>query len=453
MSQPHELTFAEFAEAVKPSAGMNRWPQLGASADVTSYSVYLNGPVAQQLSQNLQEQEIRDVALHALTEKLGLNPHSMRDNLKVAEIVALRHSYMSMLLDASMVHKLTETVQHEYMAVADQLNHPYVRDQIAQQQALSAKLAPVLADASKTLGAPAQEKAASGVSRGAVISQNTEFTVQAIGDGRVVAHENNRLVKVPQLGENIAVAYYKGKGQVFEDGQDMTFSDPAIDPKTGDLAVTMLNARGVVKQVVLFNNIAAIAQFAEEFELGSEFVSKAVDVRNRTPKKMPERAARIALGEPYLDPATESLALDYKEGAVKFTAIFQNAAALTQYLDRFAMDRALSERATLIEVLARKPDANLVKRSLQEAKGIAASKQGTVNEVNPESGRYTGPVIGSTALHVIQDLGRNSFVIHDKRDLDRVPLAGERMSVAYTRGRAEVAIRDVSKSRDSGVSR
>lgn len=452
MNKPHEMTFTEFAASVKPTAGMNRWPQLGAAADVVSYSVYLNGPDAKELPQSLQEQEFKDVLLHPLTEKLGLNSQSMRDNLKVAELVALRHSYMSMLLDASMSHKLSERMQDEYRVLSEGLNHPYIREQIAQQKGLSAKLEPVLSEAAKVLGAPAREKPAGGVSRGDVISQNAEFTVQALEDGQVVAHENNRLAKVPALGDNITVAYYKGRGQVFN-ARGMQFSEPEVDGKTGDLAVKVVDARGTVQQVVLFNSVVAVKQFAEEFALGDDFVSKAIEVRNRTPKPVPELPTRQALGDPYLDKATNTLALDYKEGAVKYTALFVSATELDQYLQRFSMNRALAEKAHVIQVLAAPPDPAIIQHSLQEAKHIASSMKAIVQPVNAKSGRYSGPVVATTELHVVQDLGRNSYVIHDKRHLDKVPLPGERMSLSYSGGRAEVQIREASKARESGVSR
>ena len=95
MKKPHEMTFSEFAESVRPSGAVNRMPQLGTGQEVLTYSVYMNGPAAEELSGDAQEHHYRDVMLHALTEKLGLNPEAFRDNLKVAELVATRSAWMT----------------------------------------------------------------------------------------------------------------------------------------------------------------------------------------------------------------------------------------------------------------------------------------------------------------------------------------------------------------------
>jgi putative DNA primase/helicase len=65
------------------------------------------------------------------------------------------------------------------------------------------------------------------------------------------------------------------------------------------------------------------------------------------------------------------------------------------------------------------------------------------------NGRYIGPVIGETSLHVIQDLGRRSVVIHDKTKLDKVPEVGQKLSINYVgSGRAAVEIRSAQSGRD-----
>ncbi|MFD2274718.1 hypothetical protein ACFS07_36095 [Undibacterium arcticum] len=50
---------------------------------------------------------------------------------------------------------------------------------------------------------------------------------------------------------------------------------------------------------------------------------------------------------------------------------------------------------------------------------------------NVDSGRYAGMIVATTALHVVQDTGRSSAIIHDKRNLDKIPLAGEKVALSY----------------------
>ena len=86
--QPYEMPFAEFASAVRPSGAVNRLPQIGNSNAVVSYSIYMNGKVGASLPPATQEQVFDGAVLHTVTERLGLNPESYRDNLKVAELIA-----------------------------------------------------------------------------------------------------------------------------------------------------------------------------------------------------------------------------------------------------------------------------------------------------------------------------------------------------------------------------
>ena len=54
--------------------------------------------------------------------------------------------------------------------------------------------------------------------------------------------------------------------------------------------------------------------------------------------------------------------------------------------------------------------------------------------------------------HVLQDTGRNSAVIHDKRDLDKLPRQGQRMTIAYENGRGTVSERQAN-TRDTSNTR
>lgn len=78
-----------------PSDAVNRFPSIGSGADMLSYTVYMNGAAGRNLPEHLQQHDFKDVTLAALSEKLGLDPKSHRDNLKVAEVVSIRSSYMS----------------------------------------------------------------------------------------------------------------------------------------------------------------------------------------------------------------------------------------------------------------------------------------------------------------------------------------------------------------------
>jgi hypothetical protein len=207
MKTLHDLSFAEFADAIRPSGGMNRWPQMNAAKEVVTYTVNMNGDSAHLLPDAARDHEYRDVAVHALTEKLGLDPFSFRDNVKVAELLALRHAYLSTVLEASILNTLSPAIADEYAAVSDNFSHPWLKEQIAAQQAYETTLKPVLDAAESAIGKVTAERSAAGISHGAIVSQNENFTIQNIGNGVIVAHENRRLDQLPEVGEDVTVAW------------------------------------------------------------------------------------------------------------------------------------------------------------------------------------------------------------------------------------------------------
>lgn len=61
--------------------------------------------------------------------------------------------------------------------------------------------------------------------------------------------------------------------------------------------------------------------------------------------------------------------------------------------------------------------------------------------------RYTGPVTEITATELAQDLGRQSYAVHQLADLDRRPAIGETVAIQYDDNRkAKVTSRDQGKS-------
>lgn len=455
MKKPHEMTFSEFAETVRPSGAVNRMPQLGAGQDVLTYSVYMNGPAASELSADAQEHHYRDVMLHALTEKLGLNPDAFRDNLKVAELVATRSAWMTAVLDASVqrsqdgpAYRLSQEVVSDYEMITEGLSHPWIQQQIRAQQALSHNLRPALQAAEVVVGGSVVERVPDEVTTGTIVSQNLDFTVQAIGDGEVVAHENRRLAAVPTVGQNVTVTYYRGNGQVFENSLNLQVSAPYIDQESGDLAVRLLDGNNNVQQVVLFNGVASLAKFVEEQGLDPKLVEQGIEVRTSNPKKIvtPPKPERTPASEMYIDDKSGCLAFDYLEGGGQHTVLFGSVQALEQYAHEFKIDGKRIEQARTLEA------AQTVGRgdpagewSLAEAKQAAKRDYETVSIANKDKGRYMGPVVMETQYHVVQDVGRQAVVIHDKRNLDKVPAVGQRLAVNYEQGRGEVQDRGASK--------
>lgn len=445
MKPLHEQTFSEFAEAIRPSGGMNRWPQLGQATENVTYSVNMNGAQASEIPDGSCDHEFRDVAIHALTQNLGLDPHSFRDNVKVAELLALRHTYLTTILDASFVQTIPTEIQAEYKAVSNGFTHPLIVQEIASQRAFGALLKPAIHDAESILGQPTIERAAGGISHGKIVSQNDAFSIQNLGDGVIVAHENRRLDSIPAVGDDVTVAYYRGQGQVIERIAELRVGQPFVESETGDLAVGLIGANGRIEHVVMFPSIAMVHEFAVEHDMGKGFVIAAMEAREATPKPTVQRAERSAFGAPYLDVESGGLAIDYVEKSKRFTAIFNSAKEMVDH-SALKLSREAIQQATELDLAIRATTGQHVQKSLAQAAQLVNGR--TVRPIDTDTARTSGMAVAITGAHVVQDRGRNEVSIHDKRLLDKVPLAGEHFSVEYRGGRGEVQIRNQSATRD-----
>jgi hypothetical protein len=86
-------------------------------------------------------------------------------------------------------------------------------------------------------------------------------------------------------------------------------------------------------------------------------------------------------------------------------------------------------------------DPKDVAKSLEDAKALIAKKLGESAKMyaaEPDSGKYNGAVIGNTAHHVVQQLSPRSAVVHDKRHFTTAHKDGDKLTIAYSNGRATI---------------
>lgn len=454
MEKPYNMSFAKFADMVKPSGAVNRFPSIGAGMDVFSYSVYLNGPLAEELPADIQEHQFKDVMVHALTDKLGLNSESFRDNLKVAEMVTTRNAWMMVVLDASLDQSisLSEEVKNDYALLTNGMTHPWILDKLTQQKQLSFGLQPVLDSAGFVVGAIVKDRAPGEITTGAVVSQNNDFTVQATVDGEVVTHENRRLGAVPVVGQNITVAYYRGGGQVFESRENLLVTPPFIDEKSGDLAVGLIDELGRAKQIVLFSGVASFAKFVEAQGLDKSLVVKAIEVREAQPKPVVEKVIpkRELISDVYIDDKSGCLAVDYKEKGGEYSVLFENSSAMIAYANDFGLSSANLSWGKALESESRQVTVKDADKSVQDL-SVKLRHQGMDMLPMEKNRAYFGKIVAESSLHVAQDIGRGVVVVHDKRELDKVAIEGDRLTVKYENdGRGRVTDMVKNQGKDIG---
>lgn len=409
MKPIHEMLFTEFVDAVRPTGGVNRLPPVGQGADVLSYSVYMNGPLASELPDNSNEQHYKDVLLHPLTDRLGLDSSSYRDNMKVAELVAVRNAWMSAVLEATMQRGdrpaavLTEEVTHDYELLTHGLTHPYLLEQVATQRVMSQKVGPAMQVAANTLNAAVTERAPDVVNKGQVVSQTAEYTVQLVDADKnvVVAHDNQKLGRIPPIGADVVISYYRGQGQVFPNAKDLKFSGPFIEPKSGSLGMLVSNKDNTQKQVVLFNNVMEFEKFVGAEKLPYALVKEAVNLKVAAQSKS---IGRVALGS------------DNPNIVEKLAAEVLNAGS------RYGLQMDSVKVSQLLEG-GRTPD-----------------------------GKYIGKVVGVDERLglVFQSIGQGKGTIHRIDTLSKVPAIGEVAEITVKDGRG--VINDKGVGRD-GVGR
>lgn len=434
------MGFEAFASSVSSSGAVNRWPRLGDAVDVVTYSVYLNGPIAASLPIDLQEQEFKDVLLHALTEKSLLNPNSARDNLKIGELVTIREAWMTSVLNASFSIgengeriKLSPDIESDYELLSAGFDaHPWIQQQIEDQKLMSLGLTPAMKQAESILGKPVMDRTPDVVSVGKILAQTESFTIQETNAGEVVTHENRRLLELPSVGDDVLVSYYRGQGQVIYNRKDLTISEPYIDKTTNDLAVNLLSLDGSIKETVLFNGIASISKFQQAEGLDQSFVIKAMDLRESHPKeqqKAPSHAKKAV--DINIDPESGFFAVDFLQNGRKYTVLFDSLRTIETNASDLEVTPELISKAYSIEHEATKERNFLFKASEMAVLNFIERESLCVQDPNLENGRHKGEVIGATGHHVVQDIGRGTVIVHEKHRLDMVPIVGENITVRY----------------------
>lgn len=457
MNKPYEMTFAEFATAVKLSGSATRLPEMNRGVPVYSYSVFLNGDVAQDLAAGSRRFDFKDVMVTALTRQLGLDPKSRMDNLKVSELAAARSAWLESV--SVQQHKnagwgleeLSSDVLKDYEQLSKGMLHPFIQQELDKQRALTKGLQSVLEDASKKTGKVVDDLAPDEVSVGKVVSQSMDFTVQQTNAGEVVTHENRRLQTLPVLGDEVMVSYYRGSGQVVDSLEKMKISAPFIESDSEDLAVMLVDGKGK-EQIILFNSMTGFHKFVQAHNLDPDLVRQAMDVREATPKGVAPLPVRELASEVYVEAESGCLAIDYLEDGVKYSALFGSAQVLESMAKEFGMGAKEIAAGKALDSGLIGAIAKAVKTSeLRLRANLAQQPNLKINQVQyPVDGQsYVGKIAAESAFHVAQDVGRGVAVIHDLRAMDKVAVGGDSLTVKYEGGRGRVS----GMARNDGLGR
>jgi phage/plasmid primase-like uncharacterized protein len=94
---------------------------------------------------------------------------------------------------------------------------------------------------------------------------------------------------------------------------------------------------------------------------------------------------------------------------------------------------------------------DLVKGRAEAAKFVREVKHNLIEVVDPApDGRYVGRILGRAGLHAVQEIGRDSVVVHPLNKLDRMPGNGVVNKIQYEHGQGRVvAGQDITHGRSN----
>jgi hypothetical protein len=449
------MSFEEFAENIKATCAANKFPSVGAGCeDVYSYSVYLNGPLADKLPENIREMHVKDVWLTAKTAEVGLNPELFRDNTRVLELVATREAYMTAVLainhnpDVSLSEQATEDYR---ILTSNKLTHPYLVQQIEEQKRMSTDLKPAIESASAITGKVISDRSPREISKGTIVSQSNDFTFQELMGGEIAVHENRRLDNVPEIGNDVTIAYYHGHGQVYLSQERIKASAPYIDPKTQDLAVRLINDKGETQKVILFNSFSSYAKFVGAHDLDDSLIESAMNLKSQQDKKEPvfKTPVKTPVSDVYVDSKSGCIALDYKENGAVYSVLFSNVTSIQNQAKDFGMNADHVGKAKSLDIKSRPVTQEVLDKSIDELVG-QLKNVGVKKMADPaKDGQISsGKVLAESSLHLAQDVGRGEVQIFDKRKLDKLPGKGDTFTVKISGevGKVSSLVRDNNRS-------
>lgn len=151
--KPYEMTFVEFAEAIRPSwctslgsstlsSDNPEWlTSVWNSADKRGiyHVIWYNALLKNELPPEAQKYQFDDLSLYPITARLGLNPEIEKDNIKAAILLAVRnawitaiqHHYGQSATDLPSC-TLTNAAAAEYVLLTSGLVHPWIKEQVFQ---------------------------------------------------------------------------------------------------------------------------------------------------------------------------------------------------------------------------------------------------------------------------------------------------------------------------------
>ncbi len=118
-------------------------------------------------------------------------------------------------------------------------------------------------------------------------------------------------------------------------------------------------------------------------------------------------------------------------------------------------DLHVHEGLPAVKAQVEKALGQAVEQSRERATGVARQQLGEGAEVKQPgpNTRHTGEVLGVEGYHATQATSKRAAVVHQVRDLEKVPTPGQVVTVQYKNGRGQVADKEAEQQKQKQLSR
>lgn len=148
--KPYEMSFAEFAETIRPSwliyvSPPLKWPSVysewlvtvwdSSESHLTYMVLWRNDALKNELPPESKEYRFDDVSICPITERLGLDSDSQDDNCLAAQMLALRNAWVSAIQNyyeqtEQYSAPLLNDIAVEYVQLSSGFKHPWIQNEI-----------------------------------------------------------------------------------------------------------------------------------------------------------------------------------------------------------------------------------------------------------------------------------------------------------------------------------
>jgi len=176
-----------------------------------------------------------------------------------------------------------------------------------------------------------------------------------------------------------------------------------------------------------------------DYELGPEGVQRIVgELLHSSGQRVPVKIANLGR-EKALAAASSH------DAAAVFPAFASLEGSPTDFNDLQVREGLPTVRRQIGMAMLARPHPTLAEKTPAEVARGAIGEDVVLNHAK-DNQRYVGNVVGNTASHAVQNVGRQTAVAHDLGKLDRIPAVGTSARISYSNGRGEVEMQDRTRS-------